>query len=70
MCFVIINKCEKFLIDECGYFILVYIFLSELRKDDIVYKRGVNIGFIIGFVNSVENIIVIGFNILSFIILI
>lgn len=31
------------------------ILLRKLKKDDIVYKRGVNIKFIIGIVEFVEN---------------
>lgn len=62
---VITNKCEKLLIDECGYPTPAQISLSELRKDDIVHKRGANTGLTTGPVNSVENITVTGFNIPS-----
>lgn len=62
---VITNKCEKLLIDECGYPTPAQISLRELRKDDIVHKRGANTGLTTGLVNSVENITVTGFNIPS-----
>lgn len=48
------NKCEKFLIDDLEFFLLVRIFLWDLKKGDIVYKRGVKMGFIMGIVKDIK----------------
>lgn len=54
MCFIVDEKCEKFFIDIFKCFLLVWIFDWILVKGDIVYKRGVRIGFIIGIVKYVR----------------
>lgn len=48
------KKCERFFIDENGYLLLVKILFYFLKVGDIVYKRGVSIGFIIGIVKGVS----------------
>lgn len=59
---VITNKCEKLLIDECGYPSPAQISLRELTKGEIVHKRGANTGLTTGLVNIVNNISVGKFN--------
>lgn len=54
MWFIVDEKCEKFFIDIFELFLCVVIFYCFLVKGDIVYKRGVRIGFIIGIVRDVR----------------
>lgn len=68
ICLLIDEKCEKFLIDEFEFFILVMIVINFLKRGDIVYKRGVRLGLTTGVVKDVKNEKIESFVILSCII--